>query len=129
MKYPRSLGIPSTYRSSFQAQLLKLCRDWVVPIRAMDTRTDTHDMSFIIQPALRMDWELTGNAESLKNVITAAHSLASRYDERVGAIRSWDQAVNYRYSFTDMEKDFLVIIDSMCSMPSPSNSHLSGYWC
>jgi hypothetical protein len=81
----------------------------------MDTRTDTHDMSFIIQPALRMDWELTGNHESLKNVVTAAESLASRYDERVGAIRSWDHAVNNRYSFTDTEKDFLVIIDSMCS--------------
>jgi hypothetical protein len=81
-------------------------------------------MGFIIQPALRMDWELTGNPESLKNVITAAESLASRFDARVGAIRSWDQAVNYRYSYTDMESDFLVIIDSMCSQfPSlpPSN--------
>jgi DNA-binding HxlR family transcriptional regulator len=86
----------------------------------MDKRTDTHDMSFIIQPALRMDWELTGNAESLKNVITAAESLATRYNERVGAIRSWDRAVNHRYSYTDMEKDFLVIIDSMCSTPHPS---------
>jgi hypothetical protein len=81
----------------------------------MDTRTDTHDMGFIIQPALRMDWELTGNASSLKSVVTAAHSLASRFDERVGAIRSWDQAINHRYSYTDMENDFLVIIDSMCS--------------
>jgi hypothetical protein len=115
MKYPQFLTLPTDHRPAFQKQLLKLCRDWVVPIRAMDTRTDTHDMSFIIQPSLRMDWELTGNPESLKNVITAAESLASRYDERVGAIRSWDQAVNYRYSFTDMEKDFLVIIDSMCS--------------
>jgi len=115
MKYPQSLPIPAAHRRTFQKQLLKLCRDWVVPIRAMDSRTDTHDMSFIIQPALRMDWELTGNPESLKNVITAAQSLASRYDERVGAIRSWDQAVNHRYSFTDMDNDFLVIIDSMCS--------------
>ena len=92
----------------------------------MDTRTDTHDMSFIIQPALRMDWELTGNPESLKNVITAAESLASRYDERVGAIRSWDQAINYRYSFTDMEEDFLVIIDSMCSKFLPLPNHPNG---
>jgi hypothetical protein len=115
MKYPQSLPIPSVYRKTFQNELLKLSREWVVPIRAMDTRTDTHDMSFIIQPSLRMDWELTGNAESLKNVVTAAESLASRYDKRVGAIRSWDRAVNNRYSFTDMEKDFLVIIDSMCS--------------
>ncbi|PMD30481.1 glycoside hydrolase family 88 protein [Hyaloscypha variabilis F] len=116
MKYPQSLPLPSVFRPTFQAQLIKLCRDWVIPIRAMATRTDTHDMSFIIQPALRMDWELTGNTESLKNVITAAESLASRYDERVGAIRSWDQAVNKRYSFTDMEEDFLVIIDSMCNL-------------
>lgn len=81
----------------------------------METRTDTHDMGFIIQPALRMDWELTGNLESLDNVLKAAESLATRYDERVGAIRSWDRAVNHRYSFTDMQNDFLVIIDSMCS--------------
>jgi hypothetical protein len=124
MKYPQHLPIPNPLRSNFQIQLLKLCREWVIPIRAMDARTDTHDMSFIIQPALRMDWELTGNKESLKNVVTAAESLATRYDKRVGAIRSWDQAVNYRYKFTDMEKEFLVIIDSMCSR-SPLPSSLS----
>jgi hypothetical protein len=59
-------------------------------------------------------------------VTTAAESLASRFGERVGAIRSWDQAVSYTYSYTDMESDFLVI-DRMCSQspplpfPTPSN--------
>jgi len=81
----------------------------------MAGRTDTHDMGFLVQPALRMDWELNGNAASLASVCTAAHALASRYDERVHAIRSWDQAVNYRYSIVDQETNFLVIIDSMCS--------------
>lgn len=81
----------------------------------MDSRTDTHDMSFIIQPALRMDWELTGNRESLGNVVKAAESLASRFVEGVGAIRSWDQAINKRYEYRDMDTDCLVIIDSMCS--------------
>lgn len=74
-------------------------------------------MGFIIQPSLRLDWELTGNVESLNSIITAAQSLASRYNDSVKAIRSWDKAVNKRYSFTDMEDNFLVIIDSMCSMP------------
>jgi hypothetical protein len=115
MKYPQFLPIPTIYRSTFHKHLLDLCRAWSVPIRAMKTRTDTHDMSFIIQPALRMDWELNGNTDSLQCVITAAHSLASRFNERVGAIRSWDDTSNHRYSFTDMETDFLVIIDSMCS--------------
>lgn len=72
-------------------------------------------MGFIVQPALQKDWELTGNKESLQSVINAAHALASRYDDRVKAIRSWDVAINDRYSITDMSTNFLVIIDSMCS--------------
>lgn len=81
----------------------------------MSSRTDTHDMGFIVQPALQKDWELTGNPESLQSVINAAYALASRWDDRVKAIRSWDVAINDRYSITDMETNFLVIIDSMCS--------------
>jgi len=115
VKFPQHLPIPRAHASTFHEQVLHLCHEWTGPIRAMETRTDTHDLGFIIQPALRMDWELTGNVESLKSIITAADSLATRYSEKVGAIRSWDQAINDRYSFTDMDSDFLVIIDSMCS--------------
>jgi hypothetical protein len=86
----------------------------------MAFRTDTHDLGFMIQPALRMDWELNGNLKSLESIINAAHSLASRYDERVQAIRSWDQAVNHRYTFIDKKTNFLVIVDSMCSKVSLS---------
>lgn len=67
-------------------------------------------------PALRQDWELTGNKMSLNSILIAAQSLSSRYDERVGAIRSWDQSFSKRYSITDKEENFLVIVDSMCSM-------------
>jgi hypothetical protein len=96
-------------------QLLNLGRHWSVAINHMSARTDTHDMGFIVQPALQKDYELTGNIESLESVVKAAYALASRYDERVKAIRSWDVAINDRYSITDMEENFLVIIDSMCS--------------
>ena len=73
-------------------------------------------MGFIIQPALQKDWELTGNQESLQSVIRAAYALASRYDAKIGAIRSWDQAINNRYQLVDMSENFLVIIDSMCNL-------------
>ena len=89
----------------------------------MSSRTDTHDMGFIVQPALQKDWELTGSKESYQSVVNAAYALASRYDDRVKAIRSWDVAINDRYSITDMSTNFLVIIDSMCSkssLPLPS---------
>ncbi|KAH8597842.1 glucuronyl hydrolase-like protein [Bisporella sp. PMI_857] len=116
VKYPKSFPLPSHLRANFHQQLLKQCRYWDGPIRGMAGRTDTHDMGFIIQPALRTDWELNGNRESLGKVVEAAHALASRYNERVKAIRSWDSAINYRYSFTDMKTNFLVIIDSMCNL-------------
>jgi hypothetical protein len=88
----------------------------------MALRRNTHDVGFIIMPALKLDWELTGNTKSLDSIITAAESLASRFDERVGAIRSWDQSFSKRYSITDQDENFLVIIDSMCSMHPPNIS-------
>lgn len=62
-------------------------------IHVMSSGTDIHDMGFIVRPALRKDWELNRNAESLKSILTAAHSLTSRFDEEVKVIRSWNQAV------------------------------------
>jgi len=121
MRYPQANNIPEHIRPQFQEQVLKLGRHYGVAINQMSKRTDTHDMGFIVQPALQKDWELTGNKESLQSVVNAAYALASRYDDRVKAIRSWDVAINDRYSITDMDTNFLVIIDSMCSK-SPRNT-------
>ncbi|CAO2655749.1 Nn.00g045520.m01.CDS01 [Neocucurbitaria sp. VM-36] len=116
MRYPQAIALPEQVRPNFQERLLKLGRHYGVAINQMSSRTDTHDMGFIVQPALQKDWELTGNKESLQSVVNAAYALASRYDDRVKAIRSWDIAINNRYSITDMETNFLVIIDSMCNL-------------
>lgn len=115
MKYPQFLNIPSNIRLHFQQETLALARSWAEPLHHMATRTDTHDLGFIILPALKMDWELTGNVKSLRSVIKAAESLALRFDDKVQAIRSWDNAMNKRYRYVDKDVDFLVIIDSMCS--------------
>ncbi|KAF2994392.1 hypothetical protein E8E13_002601 [Curvularia kusanoi] len=116
VRYPQALAVPEHIRTQFQSQLLQIGRHWSVAINQMSSRTDTHDMGFIVQPALQKDWELTGNKESLQSVVNAAYALASRYDEKVKAIRSWDVAINDRYSITDMNTNFLVIIDSMCNL-------------
>lgn len=116
-RFPRLFPIKdsSINRQKLHDQLLTLCRRWSEPLHNMAFRTNTHDIGFIIMPALRQDWELTGNKRSMQSILTAAESLASRFDERVGAIRSWDQSFSKRYSIVDKEENFLVIIDSMCS--------------
>lgn len=117
IKYPRSLGLkPSLQSTDLHPGLLKLCRAWATPLHEMAKRTDTHDLGFITQPALRMDWELTGNLDCFKSLVTAAHNLASRWSDDVGAIRSWDKSVSKAYNITDKEKNFLIIVDSMCNL-------------
>ncbi|KAH8819894.1 Six-hairpin glycosidase-like protein [Xylogone sp. PMI_703] len=109
--YPNAQNPPLPRES-----LLAMCRAWSEPLHAMVTRTDTHDLGFIVQPALRLDWELTSNRRSLESLITAAHSLATRYDATVGAIRSWDLINKKDMRILSKEDNFLIIIDSLCNL-------------
>ncbi|KAJ5303078.1 Six-hairpin glycosidase-like protein, partial [Penicillium atrosanguineum] len=105
-----------TFQSCLIAHLSDLCHQWAAPLYPMSGRKDTHDLGFIVQPALRRDWELFGNEQSLRALLHAADSLASRYDDRVRAIRSWDSFSNALHNITSMETDFVVIIDSLCNL-------------
>ncbi|KAG9251624.1 unsaturated glucuronyl hydrolase [Emericellopsis atlantica] len=96
--------------------LRTLCEAWSDPLHAMSLRTDTHDIGFIVMPALQRDWELTGNRRSLESIVQAARSLASRFVSTSGAIRSWDLLLKKEIAVTDMEDNNLVIIDSLCNL-------------
>lgn len=122
VKYPQQfladgdsnrVGLES--RKLLKESLLAICRSWSQPLHQMAYRTDMHDVGFIVEPALRRDYELTGNIQSLNSILTAAKSLATRYSDKTKAICSWDGMVNARLNFTSTENDCLVIIDSMCS--------------
>lgn len=66
---------------------------------------------------MRPRWELFRDQGALETIIQAANSLASRFDERIPAIRSWDTFDWHDdVSITSQENDFLVIIDSMANM-------------
>lgn len=122
MKYPQQFlpdgdsdHVDLESRRLLKESLLAICRSWSQPLHQMAYRTDMHDVGFIVEPALRRDYELTGNIQSLDSILTAAKSLATRYSDNTKAICSWDGMVNNRLNYTSRESDFLVIIDSMCS--------------
>lgn len=103
---------------STQLHPLKLrhaCRWWSANLHSQAGRTDTHDLGFMIQPWAQLGWEMSHDIECYDSVVTAAYSLASRFDPRVGCIRSWDTCFTKRYNFDDPQKNFLVIIDNMMS--------------
>jgi len=75
------------------------------PIEPEKYNTGTHDVGFEIFNSFGYGYELTGST-SYKNVcLTAANSLATRYNATVGAIRSWD-----------FQEPFPVIIDNMMNL-------------
>ncbi|THC91946.1 hypothetical protein EYZ11_008601 [Aspergillus tanneri] len=118
----RSVRFPHQFQAggispvNVHERLLHMSRQWSDPLYQQAHRTNTHDMGFLMLPALRKDWELTGNSKSLHAIVTAAHSLSARYNSRVRALRSWNSLVNKRHNITDQESNFLVIVDSMCNL-------------
>ncbi|KAH7115108.1 Six-hairpin glycosidase-like protein [Dendryphion nanum] len=90
---------------------------WSEPLHRMAHRTDTHDLGFMILPHMRVRWELFHDQKALDSIRTAAVSLYSRFDARVGAIRSWDHLTWQRgVDIRDKQENFLVIIDSLCNL-------------
>jgi hypothetical protein len=83
VKHPQSIEVGSDFSTigvrELRAQLRSLGKSWSRSLHSMAFRTDTHDIGFIVMPALRRDWELTGNEQSLRSIIQAARSLATRY--------------------------------------------------
>ena len=67
----------------------------------------------MISPWARKAWELDHDPKAYETLITAAQTLALRYNEKTGCLRSWDTCVTKRYSFIDPSLDFLVIIVSV----------------
>ena len=70
--------------------------------------TYSHDVGFMLYCSYGNGYRLTGKPEYKDVMLTGANSLATRYDERVGAIRSWD--------FNKKIWQFPVIIDNMMNL-------------
>ncbi|KAF4438878.1 hypothetical protein F53441_12699 [Fusarium austroafricanum] len=115
IKFPQASAGGSNKQQLLQ-QLLAVGRAWSDPLHEYSARTDTHDMSFMIQPSMRVRWETLHDAKALESIITAARSLYTRYNANVGAIRSWDVLSQNGVDISSLTDDFLVIIDSMCNL-------------
>lgn len=68
----------------------------------------THDMGFKIYCSFGNGYRLTGNADYRNVIIQSAKTLATRFNPKVGAIRSWDHHAE--------QWDFPVIIDNMLNL-------------
>lgn len=81
---------------------------WQGPIDSQKTRTNTHDLGFMLFLPYGHGHRLTGNGAWRSSLLTAARSLATRYRSSVGA---------YKASYpTGTSSDFKVVIDQLMNV-------------
>lgn len=81
---------------------------WTQAVEKEQYNTGTHDLGFMIYCPYGNGYRLTKNAEYKKVMLNAAKSLSTRFDPKVGQIKSWNKfQVIY---------DYPVIIDNMMNL-------------
>lgn len=74
----------------------------------VQNRTNTHDLGFMVFCSYGNAYRLTGNEEYKKVILQASESLITRFNPKIGCIRSWDH---------NRDKwDYPVIIDNMMNL-------------
>ncbi|PTL78951.1 Ig-like domain-containing protein [Vitiosangium sp. GDMCC 1.1324] len=81
---------------------------WQDPLRGQETRTDDHDLGFVLYSSFGNGYRLTGDPSYRDLLLTAANSLSQRYYAPLGFIRS-------RGDISDL-KDLDLIIDTMVNL-------------
>ncbi|MCP5533667.1 MAG: glycoside hydrolase family 88 protein [Akkermansiaceae bacterium] len=87
---------------------LRLASDWTESLESQQFNNTHHDLGFVMFDSYGNGFRLTGRDEYKPILIQSALSLASRFSETTGMIRSWGD-------IDDMES-FTVIIDNMMNL-------------
>lgn len=78
------------YENNQSPELLKFAQLYTNRVEREKYTTDNHDVGFMIYCSFGNGYRLTHNEHYKEVMLTAAGSLSTRYNPRVGLIRSWD---------------------------------------
>lgn len=107
--FPGSLWL--LYEHTGDEELRQYAEQFTSRLESLKDYTGTHDLGFMVFCSYGNGYRLTGN-EAYKAVINqASASLATRFNETVGCIRSWNTGRKER-----PEEDYIVIIDNMMNL-------------
>ena len=96
------------YENNKNPLILKYAKLYTDRIEREKFTTDNHDVGFMIYCSFGNGYRLTENNHYKEVMLTAAKSLSTRYNPRVGLIRSWD--------FNKDKWQYPVIIDNMMNL-------------
>ena len=96
------------YKSSKNEKLKAAAIEWQAFVEKEKFDHTTHDLGFKVFCSFGNAWEITGDEKYRDVFITASNTLVTRYNEKIGAIRSWDHHADVW--------QFPVIIDNMMNL-------------
>ena len=95
------------YEDTPTEELKKYAELYTLRVMPAKDMTSTHDLGFMLYCSFGNGYRLTGNKSYMDVMKVGAESLASRYNDNVGAIKSWNS--NKKWQFP-------VIIDNMMNL-------------
>ncbi|MBO0951424.1 glycoside hydrolase family 88 protein [Fibrella forsythiae] len=95
------------FQEAGDARWKKAAELWTAAVKKEQYNTGTHDLGFMIYCPFGNGYRLTKNESYKPVMLTAAKSLATRFDPKVGLIKSWNKFQTYNYP---------VIIDNMMNL-------------
>lgn len=96
------------YASSEDPALKAAAEQWQAFVAKEQYDGGTHDLGFKVFCSFGSGWRATGSEVYQDVFVTAAKTLCTRYNEKIGAIRSWDHHADVW--------QFPVIIDNMMNL-------------
>ena len=96
------------YENNPTPELKKYAEMFTARVEKVKHITHSHDVGFMLYCSYGNGYRITGNPAYKDVMVTGAHSLATRYDSVIGAIRSWD--------FNKHIWQYPVIIDNMMNL-------------
>ena len=101
------------YQLTRQPELKDLAEKWTTGLESNKSVTSTHDLGFMIFNSFGHGYLVTGNRHYKDVVLDASRSLVTRYNPRVGAIKSWntERSTDRRASWK-----YPVIIDNLMNL-------------
>lgn len=96
------------YEATQDPQLKTFAELYTERLEQVKTITYSHDVGFMLNCSYGNGYRLTQNPKYKEVMIEGAHSLATRYNPKVGLIRSWD--------FNKDKWQYPVIIDNMMNL-------------
>jgi unsaturated chondroitin disaccharide hydrolase len=109
--FPGSLWY--TYEYTRDTAMWSAAVQWTEKLEPLRDFTEHHDLGFMMYCSYGNAFRLTANDRYKKNLVQAARSLSTRFDPRVGCIKSWN---NFRSWHGNKVYHYPVIIDNMMNL-------------